>query len=136
MAEKTKWDIIRERKLRKKQEAAIRAGGGIDQSWKRYTYCRICGQKICVNNYPDHKPRLKRLKVNGVIICPWCKGHGGEFTTQMYNLIQEVIEQLPHLETVIGDSFLAEAEAIMVNSPKWKRERALKLKEIHGSGTS
>jgi hypothetical protein len=125
MAEKTKWEIIAERKRRKKEEAAIRAGGGIDRSWQRFTYCRICGKKFCVNNFADHEPRIKRYRVRGVIMCPWCKGHGGKFLAEMYNFVEMFSQGNPQ------NHHVGTAEAIMVKSPQWKRERALKRKEIH-----
>lgn len=130
MAEKTKWELINERKRRKKEEAAIRAGGGLDRSWMRYTYCRICGKKICVNNYPDRKPRINRFKVEGIIMCPWCKHHGGKFIAQMYNLTQLLINVDSDLQYPPRSVIRGEAEAVMVESPKWKRERALQAKLI------
>lgn len=42
-----------------------------------FTNCWMCGTEIAVNNYDDHKPRVKHLRVGGHIICPWCKSRGG-----------------------------------------------------------
>lgn len=115
MTEKTKWEIIAERKRLKKEEAAIRAGGGIDRSWQRFTYCRICNQKICVNNYADHKVRLPKVK--GIIMCPWCKSHGGELIARLYRL-GEIIAAGSE-ESVDAQR----ARKIMAKSPEQRRKR-------------
>jgi hypothetical protein len=125
MAERTKWDVIAERKRLKKENAAIRAGGGLDQSWQRFTFCRICGKKICVNNYEDHKVRLPKLR--GVIVCPWCENHGGEFVVRMYKLVQKMASD-PDLDEGItvekAEEWLVSAMKIIQHSPETRRQRA------------
>lgn len=52
-----------------------RKGTGIGQAAPRqglkFTRCKVCGFKICVNNYDDRVVRIFRRR--GVVVCPWCR---------------------------------------------------------------
>lgn len=76
------------------------AGLMSDNSWQRFTFCRICNRRMCVNNYADRKVRLP--KVRGVIVCSTCKfgrsaagkGDGADFVTAMFKLTEHMAHQL------------------------------------------
>ena len=56
----------------------------INLGWQIYTKCKVCERRICINNYPDHKVRLRRRK--GVIACPWCS----ERLLEMYIITRDL----------------------------------------------
>lgn len=68
MPSRSKWDIIRERKLAKKVDRASDGPFGTDLKWRN---CGLCGRPYCCNNYPDRKTRISRYR--GVEICAFCK---------------------------------------------------------------
>lgn len=35
----------------------------------KYSRCKICGTRVCFNNFSDHKPRSELYRLNGVFIC-------------------------------------------------------------------
>lgn len=59
--------------------------GEIDTSWQKWTKCKVCERRICVNNYEDHKVRIPRRR--GVVVCPWC----GDNLVQLYLIVYELI---------------------------------------------
>lgn len=79
------------------RQAMVDAGMIVDNSsWQKWTRCRICNRRICVNNYEDHKVRLP--KVRGVILCGWCafgdsasgQGDKGDFVTALFTVMQKL----------------------------------------------
>ena len=56
----------------------------LDRSWMKYTRCKVCGRRFCVNNYADRQVRVQRR--HGVVACPWCKDR----VIQMYVLVKEL----------------------------------------------
>lgn len=46
------------------------AAGEIDVSWQKWTRCKICQRRICVNNNAEREIRPHRRL--GVVCCPWC----------------------------------------------------------------
>jgi hypothetical protein len=77
--------MISERKQR--AAAAMWDPRNVDNSsWQKFTKCPFCGQRICVNNFRDHKVRLPR--VDGVFMCLDCSKHGrGKALAAMYKLV-------------------------------------------------
>ena len=61
----------------------------VDQSWQKFARCKMCGFKTCINNYPDHKPRISHLRVKGVFVCPWCVMRM-RFGVELYLLVKEL----------------------------------------------
>src|SRR5687768_9782791 len=44
-----------------------------DLSWMKYTRCKLCGTKICVNNNPKKEIDLSSARYHGVIVCWRCR---------------------------------------------------------------
>lgn len=59
--------IIAERKQRR-AEMIWAPEHQVDRSWQRFTKCKGCGMKLCVNNYPDHKVRVGGLRRSGCVV--------------------------------------------------------------------
>lgn len=67
MTERTKWDVIAERKRLKRERNSLQgASAGL-----LYSICGLCDRQYCTNNYEDRKVRLQRW--HGVEICAHCK---------------------------------------------------------------
>lgn len=60
--------IIAERKQRE-AEARWDPAKQLDRSWMRFARCKICGTRVCFNNYQDHQPRPGNFRFRGVFIC-------------------------------------------------------------------
>jgi hypothetical protein len=49
---------------------ANHTAGEVDLSWQRFTRCRICGRRMCVNN--NSTRTIDPPRKCGVVCCPWC----------------------------------------------------------------
>lgn len=52
-----------------------------DRSWMKFKNCELCGRPYCVNNYSDHKTRLRKWQ--GFIICAYCQFSGVKMINQL-----------------------------------------------------
>jgi hypothetical protein len=83
--------------------------GDVDNSWMKYSRCRVCNRKVAINNNPEQAIRPPRKL--GVVCCPWCS----ERSVMLYKIVRD----------------LAKIEG--VENPKKERKRLIKLaKEIAG----
>ena len=68
MATRTKWDIIKERKLAKKVDRALDGPFRPDLVWRK---CKLCKRPYAANNYQDGKTRVYRWR--GIEVCAHCR---------------------------------------------------------------
>lgn len=81
--------IIRNRKIREKQERVQNDWMPRDNSWQRFARCKICKERYCCNNNEDHEVRPYRIK--GVAICARCFfSKGTPQLVEMYLLIKDL----------------------------------------------
>jgi hypothetical protein len=87
-------------------------------SWQKWVRCGLCKGKFVVNNYPDHKIRISRHKVGGVIVCAWCNTRYGKGVVQLLKIAQKVadkpcprmMQNIPYSKSAM-DSYFEDFEA-------------------------
>lgn len=61
----------------------------VDRSWMKWARCKLCGAKVCYNNFADHQPRIDSMRVRGVFLCVNCR-HKNYLALELYLFAKEL----------------------------------------------
>jgi hypothetical protein len=79
-------------RARRKQAQALAKWDAELNKWQKFAKCSICRIRFVVNNYPDQKVRVKKYKIAGKIVCPWCQGRDAKYLIQLRLIAEQVAE--------------------------------------------
>jgi hypothetical protein len=80
-------------RARRKQAQALAKWDAELNKWQKFAKCSICRIRFVVNNYPDQKVRVKKYKIAGKIVCPWCQGRDAKYLIQLRLIVEQVAEE-------------------------------------------
>jgi len=120
--------------MARRRSAAVRQQRNIDRAaYERqkhyiYTRCWLCGREFVVNNYGDLKPRVKRCKVGGKILCGRCRGDGNNWARRFMQMYLMLKRQHPPEDSQMGK--LLKAIEDERPAPRLYRKRSVEPQEV------
>lgn len=91
----------------------------VDQSWMKWTKCKACGQRYCVNNNELREVRVRR--VSGVPVCPSCFGRKGSKELVELYLITKGLAELYSPKGHFTETIPTKKQLKRLAKRAWKR---------------